>query len=101
MFVDFAGLRAGANTSYTAADSADQASGRLSRAGVGSGIFGEFAEARSFHRALSDAHTRHAQLANDHCTSLGSIGDKAHIATSEFADTEERNSAAVRDVYQT
>jgi hypothetical protein len=35
MFVDFDGLRGGANTSYTAADHAYEGAGRLSRASVG------------------------------------------------------------------
>lgn len=99
MFVDFDGLRGGANTSYTAADHAYEGAGRLSRASVGNSIFGDFAEARSFQQAVSNAQSRHATLAEEQYTCLGAVGDKAHVATNGFADMEKKNTAKLDDVY--
>lgn len=99
MFVDFGGLRGGANTSYTAADHAYAGAGRLSRANIGSTIFGDFDEAKSFQQALSSARSRHAKLAEEQYTSLGAVGDKAHVATNGFVDMEMKNAATLDDVY--
>jgi hypothetical protein len=99
VFVDFDGLRSGANTSYTAADRAADGAARLARAGMATSIFGDFAEAKSFQQALSDAQSRHATLADQQCTSLGAIGDKAHVARSGFMDMEDRHTAQLKDVY--
>lgn len=99
MFVDFDGLRGGANTSYTAADHAYEGATRLSRASAGTSIFGNFDEARSFQQALTDAQRRHARLAQENCTSMGAVGDKAHVATDGFIDMETRHTAKLDDVY--
>lgn len=99
MFVDFDGLRSGANTSYTAADRAADGAGRLARAGMAASMFGDFPEAKSFQQALSAAQSRHAKLADQQCTSLGAIGDQAHVARSGFMDMEEKHTAALDDVY--
>lgn len=99
VFVDFDGLRGGANTSYTAADHAYEGAGRLARAGTATSIFGDFAEAKSFQQALSAAQSRHARLAEQQYASLGTIGDKAHTATNGFVEMEKRNTATLDDVY--
>jgi len=99
VFVDFDGLRGGANTSYTAADRASDAAGRLARAGGATSMFGDFDEAKSFQQTLSDAQKRHAQLAQENCTSLGSIGDNANRARTGFIDMEETHTVALDDVY--
>lgn len=91
MHVNTDGLRAGANTSYSAADHAYEGAGTLSRAGVNGSIFGDFAAATSFHRAVSGAHNRHTKLLSDNHEALGRIGDKAHRAASGFADMEDKN----------
>ncbi|CAN5631095.1 hypothetical protein BH11ACT6_BH11ACT6_53190 [soil metagenome] len=99
VYVDFDGLRSGANTSYTAADRAYDAAGRLARVGMATSMFGDFDEAKAFQQALSDAQQRHAQIADKNCTSLGSIGDNANRARAGFIDMEERHTATLDDVY--
>ncbi|WP_199254051.1 DUF2563 family protein [Mycolicibacterium mengxianglii] len=99
VFVDFDGLRSGASTSYAAADRASEGAGRLARANVATSLFGDFAEAQKFQQALSAAHNRHVSLAEQHCTSLGAIGDQAHVARSTFIDMDEKHTAVLRDVY--
>jgi Protein of unknown function (DUF2563) len=101
VFVDCTGLRSGANTSYTAADHASEGAGRLARAGMATSMFGDFAEARAFQQALSHAHSRHVELAGRQCTSLGTVGDKAHVAASKFIDMEEAHEAVLRAVHET
>lgn len=98
MFVDHDGLRQGANTSYTAADHAYEGSRRLGRAGVEESAFGDFAAARSFGRIVSETQTRHIGLITKHYETLGSIGDKAHLAASKFAEMDERNAAQLEAV---
>ncbi|CAN5617248.1 hypothetical protein BH10ACT9_BH10ACT9_56920 [soil metagenome] len=98
VFVDFDGLRSGATTSYTAADRAYDAAGRLTRAGIAAGMFGDFAEAQSFRQALSDAQKRHAELADKNCAALGTIGDNAHRARAGFLDMEQKNTARLDGV---
>ncbi len=99
VFVDFDGLRGGANTSYTAADHAYEGAGRLSRAGMATSIFGDFDEAKSFQRALSAAQSRHAELAQQQYAALGTVGDKAHTATNGFIDMENKNTATLDQAY--
>lgn len=98
VFVDFAGLRTGASTSYTAADRAYDAAGRLARAGMSTSMFGDLAEAKSFRQALSDAQKRHAELADRNCCALGAIGDNANRARAGFIDMEEKNTAQLDHV---
>ena len=98
MRVDVDEMRSGANRSYNAADHANNGAGTLARAAVNPGIFGAFAAAEAFHSALSQTHTRHVNRMQDHCTSLGALGDKAHCAASEFSEMEASNTEAVREV---
>lgn len=101
MHVDPDGLRNGANSSLNAAVTALRGAATLSRAVVSPSVFGDFAEARSFHQAVSGARVRHVGLLNKHHENLGDIGDKAHAAAASFAETEERNAAMVRSVSAT
>ncbi|WP_442930347.1 DUF2563 family protein [Mycobacterium sp. NBC_00419] len=98
MFVDFGGLRQGANTSYSAADHAYEGARRLGRGGMDETVFGNFAAARAFGQIVTEAQDRHTSLITRHFEALGSIGDKAHTAASTFAEMEERNSLALRAV---
>ena len=59
MFVDPEELRAGANTSYTAAWLAGEGVSALSRGSVTAGMFGGFAAADDFGAALGTAHSQH------------------------------------------
>ncbi|CAN5566689.1 hypothetical protein BH09ACT8_BH09ACT8_42940 [soil metagenome] len=99
MYVDPAGLRSGAGTSYTAADHAHQGAGALSRAAVDSGIFGDFAAARSFQQAAEAAHGRHVKVIKCHIDNLGTIGDKAHAAATSFVEMDDDNAERLGNVY--
>ncbi|WP_163746954.1 DUF2563 family protein [Mycolicibacterium helvum] len=92
------GLRQGANTSYTAADHAYEGARRLDRGGVDDRVFGDFAAAKAFSRAVSETQARHVSLITKHYETLGSVGDKAHEAMSTFADMEGRNAADLQAV---
>lgn len=98
MYVNTTGLRAGGKDSYTAADHADQSAGTLARTAVGSGMFGNFAEAKAFGQKIIDAHTHNVGLINSHTKNLGGIGDHARGAAAEFEDMEHRNEAQIRAV---
>ena len=101
MFVDFEGLRQGANTSYTAADHAYEGARRLGRAGADETVFGDFAAARAFGRTVTETQARHVSVITKHYETLGSVGDKAHEAVSTFADMEHGNAAQLRAVTDT
>ena len=98
MHVNTEGLRSGAGTSFNAADHAFAGAGKLSRAAIASGIFGNFAEADSFHEAVSGAHGRHVSMIESHLARLGIVGDKAQNAAAEFAEMEKLNEARLRAV---
>ncbi len=91
MFVSPDGLRNGANSTYQGADHADQGAATLSRASVGSSIFGDFPAAAQFHQAVSDAHSHHTTQASHHAERLSVLGDKAHRAAGDFDDMESTN----------
>lgn len=100
MHVDTAHLRAGANTSYQAADHAYEGSAKLSRASVPTGIFGDFDHADDFHTAVTGAHGRHVEALNSHYEQLGVLGDKAHSAAADFRAMDDHNKSgldALRD----
>jgi hypothetical protein len=98
MRVDPDELRTGASQLYSAAELAEEGAGKLSQVMTGSGIFGSFAIADSFHAAISDAHGRHAARLGEHQRRLGTLGDKTHKAASEFVAMDERNSRVLREV---
>jgi hypothetical protein len=99
MYVDPHGLRSGANTSYTAADRAHEGASTLSRATAESGIFGDFAAARSFQQAVAAAHTRHVELIKNHSANLGTVGDKVHRAAATFTEMDDTNAERLGEVY--
>ncbi|BBY59104.1 DUF2563 family protein [Mycolicibacterium sarraceniae] len=98
MQVDVDKMRSGANRSYNAAYRVREGANALSRAAVASGIFGDFEAAEAFHTALIQTHTRHVTRMQDHSDGLGTLGDNAHRAASEFSEMEQRNTEALREV---
>lgn len=98
MFVDVDEMRAGANTSYDASWLAMEGKEKLSRANVGSGIFGDFAAADNFESGINGAHSQHVSRLRGHETRLGKLGDHAHVAASSFIDMEKRNKQALEAV---
>ncbi|OYN78742.1 DUF2563 family protein [Mycolicibacterium sphagni] len=98
MQVDVTEMRSGANRSYNAATLAMEGADQLSRASIGTSIFGDFPPAESFHGALAEAHSNHIQRLREHETHLGVLGDKGHKTASVFVEMEERNAEALRSV---
>lgn len=98
MFVNPAEMRTGANTSFKAADHANDGAGYLRRASVNSGIFGDFDAAEEFHEAVSAAQSRHTDLLNKHSEVLDQLGNNAHQAASGFAEMDGHNSEQLRNV---
>jgi hypothetical protein len=95
MFVDPEGMRAGANSSYSASWLAMEGRQKLSRANVNVGIFGDFAAADCFHSGISGAHTQHVARLRGHETRLGDLGDQVHVTASSFVEMERRNKEAL------
>lgn len=98
MNVDTDHMRSGADRSYSASDFAKDAADALSRVSVGTRIFGSFTAAKTFHTAVSDAHSNHTEGMRGHQDGLGGLGDKTYKTASVFDDMEERNAAALRSV---
>ncbi|MCV7230243.1 DUF2563 family protein [Mycolicibacterium komossense] len=91
-------MRTGANTTFKAADHANDGAGYLRRASVNSGIFGDFDAAQEFHDAVTDAHSRHTEMLNKHSEILDQLGNNAHNAASEFAEMDADNGKRLHDV---
>jgi hypothetical protein len=98
MRVDPDELCAGARQLYDAAGLAQEGAGTLSQVIAGSGIFGSFATAESFHTAVRTAHRGHVERLDEHQRRLGTLGDKTHRAASAFVEMDDRNSSALREV---
>jgi hypothetical protein len=98
MFVDPGLLRLGAKDSHRAGGHAQDGADALARGPLGSGMFGDFAAAESFHEALSAAHTQHVNNLQSHQESLAVLGAKAHYAATGFTAMDERNAAELRAV---
>ncbi|WP_077080754.1 DUF2563 family protein [Mycobacterium numidiamassiliense] len=98
MFVDPKALHSGGNQSYRAGDHAQEAAGHLSRAGLPSGMFGEFPAADDFHGIVSAAHVHHMKTLQAHQETLTGIGGKAHKAASGFVDMDEQGAAKLQAV---
>lgn len=91
-------MRAGADRAYQAAAFATEAAQQLSRGCVRPGIFGSFGAAEGFRTALSAAHSNHQLGLHGQRERLGALGDTAHTTATAFAETEDRNAAALRAV---
>ncbi|MGB3480745.1 MAG: DUF2563 family protein [Mycobacterium sp.] len=98
MDVDVPQMRAGANGSYEAATRAQTGADTFARVSTSGDMFGDFAEANQFQAALGQAHTRHLECINHHVTSLGALGDSAHMAATAFADMDSEHSKRLRNV---
>jgi len=98
MFVDTGLLHSGGNESHRAGGYAQDAADLLSRGPLMSGMFGEFADAESFHDAVTSAHAHHVKNLQAHQETLTTTGANAHLAANTFANTEERNAAKLRAV---
>ncbi len=98
MLVDAEMLHSGGDESHRAGEHAHDGAGQLSRVPLTAGMFGDFAAADTFHDAISSAHTRHVNALQTHHGTLEKVGDKARRAAYGFADTEDTNAKALRDV---
>ncbi|TGD88995.1 DUF2563 family protein [Mycolicibacterium sp. CH28] len=98
MQVDAEEMRLGANRSYDAADHAHAGADAFARVAVSSGIFGAFPAAESVGTAVTQSHAHHITRMRGHATALGTLGDKAHRAASNFIEMEIGNAEALREV---
>src|SRR5690349_16889432 len=86
--VDTRLLHSGSDSSEFAGAAAQKAANRLADASMQQGIFGEFAAAESFQRALATARDDHVQRSQDHHARLKSISGKGHIGAQAVDDTD-------------
>lgn len=98
MFVDPALLDCGAQDSHSAAAHAHAGAARLSQLSVAGGVFGSFAAADVFHRALSTAHADHIGALHGHRRALSDVADKAQQARRAFLDMDEHNATELSAV---
>jgi hypothetical protein len=82
-------LGVGVESCQYAAGSARKAADRLGEAIVPSGVFGDFAEAHSFHNAMSAAHRAHQEQLHAHHSKLMGLSDKAKTAAKAFTNIDE------------
>lgn len=97
MHIDPDELHSGANRLYEAAWLAQEGADKLSQATTGTGIFGAFAAAESFHSEMKTSHDKHIDRLVEHQQRLGVLGDKTHKTASVFVEMEERNACALRE----
>ncbi|OBF57282.1 hypothetical protein A5756_09930 [Mycobacterium sp. 852002-53434_SCH5985345] len=96
MFVDPALLHSGGNDSHRAGGHAQEGADQLARGPLGSGMFGDFAAADSFHSAITAAHTQHVQTLQGHQRTLTDVGSKAHHAAKGFTSMDENNASEMQ-----
>ena len=84
MEVDSPHLHAGAERCSDAAWAARAAAGRLAETRPMVGMFGDFDQAHSFHRAVSAAHQAHIEQLRAHHRALSDISDKSRSGADEF-----------------
>ncbi|MDT5002518.1 MAG: hypothetical protein QOK12_4623 [Mycobacterium sp.] len=84
MEVDSTHLHAGADRCADAAWTAQAAAGKLEGKEPMAGMFGDFAEAHAFHRAISAAHQDHIEQLRAHHRALTDISDKSHYGADRF-----------------
>ncbi|OBH05319.1 MULTISPECIES: DUF2563 family protein [unclassified Mycobacterium] len=98
MFVDTVLLHSGGNDSHRAGGHAQEGADQLAQGPLGSGMFGDFAAADSFHSAVTAAHTQHMQTLEGHKQTLTDVGAKAHYAARGFTDMDQHNAGELRAV---
>jgi hypothetical protein len=96
MELDTEQLRAGANHCQDAAGMATSAAGKLADKTPAEGIFGDFAEARAFHGALSAVHQDHVERMRGHDRALTEISDKSRSAAVQFTAGDVSSADALR-----
>jgi Protein of unknown function (DUF2563) len=84
MEVDPTHLQAGADRCSDAAGTALAAAGKLAEKKPTAGMFGDFAEARAFHEAISATHQDHVEQLHGHHRVLTDISDKSRSGADEF-----------------
>lgn len=99
MRVDTALLRMGADFSHSAGTIVGRGAGDLASAALPAEIFGDFDAARTFHQALSQAHTTHAENMQGHQSALAKLAEKAVTAARAFTE-QDRNSASTIEAAQ-
>jgi hypothetical protein len=98
MRVQVGDLHAGAAHARTAGEHAQDSAQHLSQAQLGSGMFGDFAAADSFHDTISTAHAHHIAASEAHRNVLNGVDHRARHVANEFTTMDHANTEAVREV---
>lgn len=96
MFVDTDLLHSGGNQSHRAGGHAQEGADQLAGGTVASGMFGDFAAADAFHRAVAAAHGQHMKILQGHSETLTGVGTKAHHAANGFTTMDKNNATAMQ-----
>jgi Protein of unknown function (DUF2563) len=87
--ISTAHLSAAGESCGDAADSVRRAGDELAGATAGAGIFGDFAEAESFHGKFSTAHHSHQERLQVHHSTLRGLSGRAALAAQAFSKADE------------
>ncbi|WP_102144449.1 DUF2563 family protein [Mycobacterium hubeiense] len=96
MFVDPDLLRSGAEFSRSAGTTAQEGADKLLSTQLAAKIFGDFAEADDFHRALARTQEAAATAMQGHQARLHALTEKVHTAASTFTAEDEQQAAALQ-----
>jgi hypothetical protein len=98
MRVQVGDLHTGAAHARAAGEHAQDSAQHLSQAQLGSGMFGDFAAADSFHDTLSATHAHHIAASEAHRKVLGGVDRRARHVANDFTTMDHANAEAVREV---
>jgi Protein of unknown function (DUF2563) len=95
MFVDTELLRSGAEFSRSAGTNAQHGTDRLSSAQLPAKMFGDFAAAEDFRRALGRAHETHVRSLQGYQAEFSGLADKARSAAIIFLNQDEQSALSL------
>lgn len=96
MEVDAAYLHAGADRCSDAAATALAAAGQLAEKEPTAGMFGDFAEAHTFHEAISAAHRDHVENFRGQHRRLTDISAKSRSGAAQFTAQDDSTADSLR-----
>lgn len=99
MIVDTDLLRMGADFSESAGAIARSGGANLTATQIPAGVFGDFVEAETFHRLLSQAQTTHANNMVAYQATFTRLAEKGLVAAATFTHEDEDSAASIRGAW--
>jgi hypothetical protein len=98
MWVEPELLHSGGDVARSAGQRVLGGAAALSAASIGSGIFGDFDAARSFHQRLSALRNSRVEAMRGNHRTLTEVGQKVQTASGWFSQTERQNTEYVSHI---